>query len=341
MDLTKKQLDDMLKDLKSRSKLEVILELGIFALVLSLLLIGNTFTLLIIGLNKRMRTIPNMFVASLAVSDFCVGAFTACPLGIPTLATSQWPFSDAVCQYQGYMAVSLAVASIQTLALMALNRYFRVVNRIKYRRLFTKRKTVFMMLGSWFYSMGAPLLYLLSEHKMIFHPSKMICFLHIDSGAFTVLLVTLYIGLPTFVIFGCYLKILKTVRRHNNNFQTLGAGNRTVNVEEVKITWTLFVIVVFFSLCWTPVLLIDIVDTVSGNWIFPREAYVSYIFLATLSNALNPFIYGVMNRNFRREYRKVLFCREWRSTKVKPLKVKGGANVVAMMEDDNQLKRRK
>ena len=84
MDLTKKQLDDMLKDLKSRSKSEVILELGIFALVLSKLLIGDTLTLLIIGLNKRMRTIPNMFVASLAVSDFCVRAFTACPLGIPT-----------------------------------------------------------------------------------------------------------------------------------------------------------------------------------------------------------------------------------------------------------------
>ena len=320
----------MLIDLKSRSKLEVILELGISVIVLSLLIIGNTLTLLVIGLNKRMRTIPNMFVASLAISDFCVGAFTGCPLFIPTLATSRWPFSDAICQYQGYIAVSLAVASIQTLALMALNRYFRIVNRIKYRRLFTKRKTVIMILGSWLYSMCAPLPYLLSEHKMVFHPSKMICFLQIDIGAFTVFLVTLYIGFPAFVIFGCYLKILKTVHRHNNNFQPAGTGNRTVNVEEVKITWMLFVIVVFFSLCWTPVLFIDIVDSVSGNWIFPREAYVSYIFLATISSALNPFIYGLMNRNFRREYRKVLFCRDWPSTRVKPLKVKGRANVVAM-----------
>ena len=58
-------------------------------------------------------------------------------------------------------------------------------------------------------------------------------------------------------------------------------------------------IVVFFSLCWTPVLLIDIVDTILGRWTFPREAYVAYTFLASISRALNPFIYGVLNKNFR------------------------------------------
>ena len=68
-------------------------------------------------------------------------------------------------------------------------------------------------------------------------------------------------------------------------------------------------IVVFFSLCWTPVLLIDIVDTILGRWTFPREAYVAYTFLANISSALNPLIYGVLNKNFRNDYIKVLSCR--------------------------------
>ena len=68
-------------------------------------------------------------------------------------------------------------------------------------------------------------------------------------------------------------------------------------------------IVVFFSLCWTPVLLIDIVDTILGRWTFPREAYVAYNFLANISSALNPLIYGVLNKNFRNDYIKVLSCR--------------------------------
>ena len=49
-----------------------------------------------------------------------------------------------------------------------------------------------------------------------------------------------------------------------------------------------------FSLCWTPVLLTDIVDTILERLTFPREAYVAYTCLANISRALNPF-----NKNFR------------------------------------------
>ena len=98
-------------------------------------------------LNRRLRTIPNMFVASLAVSDFSIGALTSVPLGIPTLVTSHWPFNDATCQFQGYIVMALVAASVHTLALMAVNRYFRIVKPSKYRRYFTKKKTMMIPPG--------------------------------------------------------------------------------------------------------------------------------------------------------------------------------------------------
>ena len=70
MNSTEKQLGDMLKELQSRSKAKVILESAIFAVILLFLFVGNFITLLVTVLNRRMRTIPNMFVASLAISDF-------------------------------------------------------------------------------------------------------------------------------------------------------------------------------------------------------------------------------------------------------------------------------
>lgn len=302
------QLKDMLKELKSRSMVQVVLESGIYALILLLLFVGNTATLAIVALNHRMRTIPNMFVVSLAITDFLLGALSTCPIGLTTLATSQWPFKDTACQYQGYIVVTMAVASMQTLALMAVNRYFRIVTPAKYQRYFTKKKTTVMILMSWFCSSWAPLPYLLSGHKMVFHPSKFFCYLQIDSGPFTAFMVTIYIGLPTGVIVYCYVRIYQTVRTHNNDLQTTGTGSNTINVEEIKVARTLFVIVVFFNLCWTPVLLIDVVDTIYGKWIFPREVYVAYSFLATISSALNPVIYSVFNKNFQKEYLKILRC---------------------------------
>ena len=196
---------------------------------------------------------------------------------------------------------------------MAVNRYYRIVRPAKYRAYFTMKKTLIMILLSWFYCMWAPLPYLLSGYKMVFHPFKFFCYLQIDSGPFTAFLVTVYVGLPTFIIAICYLRIFQTVRSHSNNFQAASGSHNTVNVEEIRITRTLFVIVVFFNLCWTPILVIDMVDTVQGRWSLPREAYVAYSFLAVISSALNPVIYGVMNKNFQQEYLKILRCRYCRS----------------------------
>ena len=337
MNSTEKQLAEMFEELKSRSKARVVLETGSFALILFILLAGNSITLLVIALNRRMRTIPaNMLVASLAISDFLLGALSACPIALPTLATSQWPFSDTTCQYQGYIAVTLAVASTQTLALMAVNRYFRIVRPVKYRRYFTKKKTAMMIFMSWFYSIWAPLPYILNGHRMVFHPSKFFCYLQIDSGPFTAFLVTVYVGFPTCLIFYSYFKIYRNVRSHNINFQGSWVGFNTVNVEEIKVARTLFVIVVFFNLCWTPVLLIDIVDTILGRWTFPREAYVAYSFLATISSALNPMIYGVLNKNFKKEYLKFLRCSYCRlQAAIEPFIMHTGGSTIATALNNN------
>ena len=300
----------MLTELQSRSKAQVILESGFLTLILLFSLVGNSITLLVMLLNRRRRTITNMLVASLAVSDLCLGVLKSALSGPVVLVTSKWPFNDWTCQLDGYFSITLAAASIHTLVLMAVNRFFIIVKPSKYRRYFTKKKTIIMILMSWLYSMCAPLPYFLSGKKMVFHPSKFFCYLRIDSGAFgAAFLVAVYVGIPSCIIFYCYLRIFKTIRSHNNNLHLPGNGINTVNVEEIKVARTLFVIVVCFNLCWAPVLLIDIVDTILGRWTFPREVYVAYAFLANISNALNPLIYGVLNKNFRNDYMKVLSCR--------------------------------
>ena len=113
----------MSREFKSRSKTKVILESGLYVLIVLFLFVGNCLTLLVMMLNRRMRTIPNMFVASLTVSDLLIGVFSVAPLSIPTLVTSHWPFNDTICQFQGYVVGMLAGASIHTLVLTAVNRY--------------------------------------------------------------------------------------------------------------------------------------------------------------------------------------------------------------------------
>ncbi|XP_022800801.1 5-hydroxytryptamine receptor 1A-like [Stylophora pistillata] len=283
-------LTEMLKELNSRSKIKIVLEAGLYALILFFSVVGNAATLVVVALNSRMRTIPNLFVASLAITDLLLGILVTVPICFPTLVLSKYPFSDRTCQYHGYIVIVLAVASMQTMALMAVNRFYRIVHS-----------------SNW-----APLPYILSSHKMVFHPFKFFCYLQIDSGPFMAYMVTVYIGLPTLVVMYCYLRIFETVRSHNDNVHSIALRGNQLNVEEIKTARLLFIIVLFFNICWTPVMLIDIVDTLNGKWIFPRETYVAYSFLATVSGSLNPIIYGLLNKNFRREYLKVFrrrYCR--------------------------------
>ena len=322
------QLAEMSREFKSRSKAKVIVESGLYALIVLFVFVGNCLTLLVMLLNRRMRTIPNMFVASLAVSDLLLGLNIG-PLSIAALLTSHWPFNNTTCQFQGYLAIALGMASIQTLVLMAVNRYYRIVKPTKYCHYYTKKKTLLMILVTWFYSICAPLIY---ANKMVFHASKFICFIPTKNSVFLAyIIILLYIGIPTCVIIYCYFRIFTTVRHHNGNFHHPGNPISTVNVEEVKVARTILVIVVFFNLCWIPIFTIDFVDTIFQRWIFPREAYMAYTFLATISSALNPVIYGVLNKSFRKNYLKVLRCRCCRSQAVvEPLALRVRVSVVAM-----------
>ena len=307
------QLAEMLKEFQSRSQAKAALVLGLYVLILLLLFLGNSLTLLVMLLNRRMRTIPNMFVASLAVSDVLLGLCSFVPFGIPVLVTSHWLFNDTACQFQGYITIALVVASIHTLVLMAVNRYYRIVKPAKYQRYFTKKKTLIMILVSWFSSFCAPLPHVLSGIKIVFHPAKFFCYFVIEKRAFLHYGSPLYIGVPTCVIIYCYSRIFSTVRNHNRNLHPPNNLISSVNVEDVKVARTIFLVVVFFNLCWIPILTVNVLDDVFQKWIFPTEVYILNSFLGTLSSAVNPLLYGVMNKSFRTNYLKLLRCTYCRS----------------------------
>lgn len=58
-----------------------------------------------------------------------------------------------------------------------------------------------------------------------------------------------------------------------------------------------------FVFRWLPIFVVDCTDAARGERTMPRQVYLMYAFLAYLSSTINPFIYGIMNKHFRREYK--------------------------------------
>jgi hypothetical protein len=81
-----------------------------------------------------------------------------------------------------------------------------------------------------------------------------------------------------------------------------------ITVEDIRITKTLFATVVGYLLCWMPVLLIEMIDLAFGEESLPRQVYIMFTMCGLSSSAINPIIYGVMNKTFRREYKQAFMC---------------------------------
>jgi len=256
-----------------------------------------------------------MFIVALCVTDILI-ASVAMPLTLGALIVDSWPFGELVCQIQGFSIHLLVFQSLQIITLTATNRNLNVVRPWLYKRFFTKRKTLLIIIAVSLVTaviMGTLVVSLSSRY--VFHPGKAICVMTFAnrklSLRYTIIFSVFFVAFPTIVIFACYVRVLHTIRTHRREYEaTRGEhdSNSILSREEVKLSKIVLVIILGFAFCWVPCVIIDIIDTTQTKW-FPRQVYMLYTFLAYTSAVLNPWIYGFMNKMVRKEIYSLLACR--------------------------------
>ena len=292
---------------------------------------GSLLVFIAVYRNQSLRTLTNMFVVALAVSDILI-SICCMPLTIATLIRGRWIFSANVCRFQGFAMFTLAMVSLLTMEIIAINRYFCVVNPQTFIVLFNRRRIFMYIVVVWCAALVGsvpPIFFEKGGYK--FQPGKAMCMYTFDTNiAYTVFIECVYISSPLILITFCYVRVFYTVSRtnqvfsHENNPQQLQA-----NVEESKVTKTVAAVMTGFAFCWLPICIMDYIDAARERPTLPRQAYLTYGFLAYLSSVTNPVIYGVMNRNFRREYKailkKVICLQSYPCTEITP-EVSGSEN---------------
>lgn len=296
-------LGKLQRDLQSRGTPLLVVETLVVILNNMAAFFGNLLTLIVVLRSPRLRTIPNKFITSLAMSDISM-AIPAVILTTAVLVKSDWPFDHATCQFQGYYGITLAFASSETLALMSLNRYYRIVKPNHYRRVFTERRTSLMILAAWLIASLVQIPYVASGHRYLFHPGKIFCNQD-GKKPFSTILVSVFGGIPMSIISFCSFKVFRSVRAHTKT-RFRDVDSTRVNVEDIKVSRTLLVMVLAYVICFSPVIVIEAIDFLSHGSFLPRQVYLFYTIAATMSSSVNPIIYGAMNRAFRQEYKRLL-----------------------------------
>ncbi|XP_041464546.1 G-protein coupled receptor moody-like [Lytechinus variegatus] len=123
----------------------------LMAIIFIVGIIGNGLVLMAVAVSRKLHTSTNAFVVSLSVTDFLT--CLVLPFQISgVLSRTGWMLPYALCNIIGGIAISSAIASVITLAQIAINRYVIITSdRRRYEQIFSPRNVFLMVAFSWLF----------------------------------------------------------------------------------------------------------------------------------------------------------------------------------------------
>lgn len=311
--------------LSSRSTTLRVIE-SVAVLVINLFaLAGNTVLCLTIRRNARLRrNTTNLFILSLACSDILM-ALLCIPFSAGVFIQGRWIYGQLICQLQGFAFFVLAFVSLETMALVAVNRCLNVTKPAVYHRIFTRKRSLKMIVFLWLLCISYVSVFAsLKWPVFAFDPGKTICHIKISDRAYkmawNIITIAIFALAPMATLFICYWRVFMSVRRHNaETLRSLRARSRAGEarslqgtahaLEDIKINKLILGLIAGFACCWIPSYGIAYAKLAYPPIAEQRFPQTLWVFLVFSSSAINSVIYGILNRTFRVEILKMITCR--------------------------------
>ncbi|XP_007577763.1 cholecystokinin receptor-like [Poecilia formosa] len=124
----------------------------LYSLIFLLSVFGNLLIIVVLMLNKRMRTVTNSFLLSLAVSDLMMAIFCMPFTLIPNIL-GDFIFGATMCKIVAYlMGVSVSISTFSLVAI-AIERYSAICNPLKSRAWQTRSHAYRVIAATWVVSL--------------------------------------------------------------------------------------------------------------------------------------------------------------------------------------------
>ncbi|VDI47615.1 Hypothetical predicted protein, partial [Mytilus galloprovincialis] len=109
---------------------------------------GNLLVVVAIATDRQLKTIQNWFIASLAVADLSLG-LVIMPFSLANELMRYWYFGPVWCDLWKAIDVLLCTASILSICLISLDRYWSITRALQYSRQRTPKRAALMISAVW------------------------------------------------------------------------------------------------------------------------------------------------------------------------------------------------
>ena len=305
-------IEELEDDPLGRTPVQVGIEVTIAVLICIACIIGNLLVVIAIHRTPRLNTITNMLVENLAWTDISMATLHL-PFWIVSMRSGQWLLGHVACKFVGFSELVFGTASLQTMAGIAINRYFSIVKRNLYVKYFSDRKTTYaIIIASWTVPVVvcSPPLY--GWGTIEFSDKFTDCTMgwYLDDISYITFLLTVAIFITMMIIIYCYFAIFRFVRRSSRQLQTHtqlrdrdNLRKNTDTKRETKIIKVFVAVVCVYTLCWTPVCVVGFCEVFGHT--APRLVYIVVYYMMFSSSFCNPIIYGAFNPQFREAFKQV------------------------------------
>lgn len=331
------------------------IRITLYSIIFILSVVGNGLVILTLVQNQRMRTVTNVFLLNLSVSDLLL-AVLCMPFTIIPQLMRNFIFGEFMCvTIRYFQAVSVGVSCF-TLVTISLERYFAIVEPLRSRRWQTRSHSYKCIMGIWLLAFVLMIPIAASQEVIqIGNSNRYACReiwpknLQEVEIAYSVSLCAILFVIPLFIMalaygriaYGLWVDISQQVIDNTESIQYKlskeeGLGSQTTPLREGhhqknggdhvslrhsnlhhcvasrrRVIRMLFVIVMEYFVCWTPLYICStwkIIHYLSIHERVSNLAWSLMLLLAYVSSFVHPVTYCFMNKNFRKGFVSVFKC---------------------------------
>ncbi|XP_019382852.1 PREDICTED: G-protein coupled receptor 161 isoform X1 [Gavialis gangeticus] len=292
--------------------------------------LGNLVIVVTLYRKSYLLTLSNKFVFSLTLSNLLLSILVL-PFVVTSSIRREWIFGVVWCNFSALLYMLISSASMLTLGLIAIDRYYAVLYPMVYPMKITGNRAVVALVYVWLHSLIGCLPPLFGWSSLEFDQFKWMCVAawHKEAGytAFWQIWCAL---LPFLVMMICYGFIFRVARvkarkihcgsvviveedaqrngRKNSNTSTSSSGSRrnafqgvVYSANQCKAFITILVVIGAFVITWGPYMVVITSEALWGkNSISPALETLA-TWLSFSSAICHPLIYGLWNKTVRKE----------------------------------------